>query len=79
MECVQIERKSVYSFYVRVIVVSLCLLVARTESSPLFENTYLNAVELLTTFSGERAEQYEPCLLYTSPSPRDQRGSGVAA
>ena len=65
MECVQIERKSVYSFYVRVIVVSLCLLVARTESSPLFENTYLNAVELLTTFSGERAEQYEPFFQFS--------------
>jgi len=28
MECVQVERKSVYSFYARMIVVSLCLLVA---------------------------------------------------
>ena len=65
MECVQIERKSVYSFYVRVIVVSLCLLAARTESSPLSENTYLNAVELLTTFSGERAEQYEPFFRFS--------------
>ena len=65
MECVQIERKSVYSFYVRMIVVSLCLLAARTESSPLSENTYLNAVELLTTFSGERAEQYEPFFRFS--------------
>ena len=65
MECVQIERKSVYSFYVRVIVVSLCLLAARTEASPLSENTYLNAVELLTTFSGERAEQYEPFFRFS--------------
>ena len=58
MECVQVERKSVYLFYTRIIVVSLCLLTARTESSPLSENTYLNAVELLTMFSGESAEQY---------------------
>ena len=65
MECVQIERKSVYSFYVRVIVVSICLMAARTESSPLSENTYLNAVELLTTFSGERAEQYEPFFRFS--------------
>ena len=57
MECVQVERKSIYSFYARMIAVSLCLLAARTESAPLSENTYLNAVELLTTFSGERAEQ----------------------
>jgi len=38
---------------------------ARTESSPLSENTYLNAVELLSTFSGERAEQYEPFFRFS--------------
>ena len=65
MECVQVERKSVYSFYARMIVVSLCLLAIRTESSPLSENTYLNAVELLTTFSGEKSEQYEPFFQFS--------------
>ena len=65
MECVQVERKSVYSFYAWIIVASLCLLAAQTESAPLSGNTYLNAVELLTTFSGERAEQYEPYFQFS--------------
>jgi len=59
MECVQAEKKSIFSFYTWIIVASFCLQVAQTESSPLAENTYLNVVELLTTFSGDRAEQYE--------------------
>ncbi len=65
MECVQVKRKSIYSFYAWMIAVSLCLLVARTESAPLSGNTYLNAVQLLTTFSGERAEQYEPFFQFS--------------
>ena len=65
MECIQVERKSIYSFYAWMIAVSLCLLVARTESAPLSGNTYLNAVQLLTTFSGERAEQYEPFFQFS--------------
>ncbi len=65
MECVQVERKSIYSFYAWMIAVSLCLLAARTESAPLSGNTYLNAVELLTMFSGERAEQYEPFFRFS--------------
>ena len=66
MECIQVERKSVYLFYAPMIVVLLSLLAARTESSPLSENTYQNAVELLTTFSGERAEQYEPFFQFSN-------------
>ncbi len=50
MECVRVERKSIHSFYAWMIVASLCLLTARTESVPLSKNTYLSAVELLTTF-----------------------------
>ncbi|SVD86040.1 uncharacterized protein METZ01_LOCUS438894, partial [marine metagenome] len=65
MECVQVERKSVYLSYAQMIIASLCLLAARTESTPLSENTYLNAVELLTTFSGERADQYEPFFRFS--------------
>jgi L-alanine-DL-glutamate epimerase-like enolase superfamily enzyme len=65
MECFQVERKSIYSFYAWMIAASLCLLAARTESAPLSGNTYLNAVELLTTFSGERAEQYEPFFRFS--------------
>jgi L-alanine-DL-glutamate epimerase-like enolase superfamily enzyme len=65
MECVQVESKSVYSFYAWIIVASLFLLAAQTESAPLSGNTYLNAVQLLTTFSGERAEQYEPFFQFS--------------
>ena len=65
MECVQVEKKSIFSFYAWMIAASLCLLAARTESAPLSGNTYLNAVELLTTFSGERAEQYEPFFRFS--------------
>jgi len=65
MECVQVEKKSIFSFYAWMIAASLCLLAARTESAPLSGNTYLNAVELLTTFSGERAEQYEPFFQFS--------------
>ena len=65
MECVQVEKKSIFSFYAWMIAASLCLLAARAESAPLSGNTYLNAVELLTTFSGERAEQYEPFFRFS--------------
>ena len=65
MECVQVEKKSIFSFYAWMIAASLCLLAAQTESAPLSGNTYLNAVELLTTFSGERAEQYEPFFRFS--------------
>ena len=65
MECVQVEKKSIFSFYAWMIAASLCLLAVQTESAPLSGNTYLNAVELLTTFSGERAEQYEPFFRFS--------------
>ncbi len=38
----------------------LCLLVARAESSPFSGRASLSAVELLTAFSGESAQEYEP-------------------
>ena len=65
MESIRLERKSLYSFYTRMILASLCLLVARTESSPLSEKTYESAVELLTAFSGENAEQYKPFFQFS--------------
>ena len=65
MECVQVEKKSIFSFYAWMIAASLFLLAARTESAPLSGNTYLNAVELLTTFSGESAAQYEPFFRFS--------------
>jgi hypothetical protein len=55
MECVQVEKKSIFSFYAWMIAASLCLLAARAESAPLSGKTYLKAVHLFTTFSGERA------------------------
>ena len=55
----QVERKSFLSFYARMILASLCLLVARAESSSLPGKTYQSADELLTAFSGESAEQYK--------------------
>ena len=65
MECVRVERKCFYSFYFRMIVVLLCLLVARVESSPPSGNAYLNVIELLTAFSGKSAEQYEPFFRFS--------------
>ena len=59
------REKEYLSFYAWMIAASRCLLAARTESAPLSGNTYLNAVELLTTFSGERAEQYEPFFRFS--------------
>ena len=32
-------------------------------------------LELLKALRGKQREHVDPCLLYTSPSPRDQRGS----
>ena len=43
----------------------LCLLVGQAESSPLAGTVSLNAVELLTAFSGERARQYEPFFRFS--------------
>jgi len=65
MECARVERKSGYSFYAQMLIATLCLTIGRAESSTSSVNTYLNAVELLTTFSGERAEQYEPFFRFS--------------
>lgn len=47
------------------IVALLGLLVVRAESSPLSGSASRNAVELLTAFSGESAQQYEPFFRFT--------------
>ena len=65
MECVQVERRSVYLSYAQMIIASLCLLAARTESTPLSGNTYQSAGELLTAFSEESAEQYKPFFQFS--------------
>ena len=65
MECVRVERKSVYSSYTRTIAALLCLLVAQADSSPFSGKASMNAVELLTAFSGESAKQYEPFFRFS--------------
>ncbi len=65
MECARVERKSVYSFYAQMLVATLCLTIGRAESSTSSGNTYLNAVELLTAFSGKSAVQYEPFFRFS--------------
>jgi len=47
------------------IVASLCLLIAQAESSPFSAKAAMNAVELLTAFSGESAKQYEPFFRFS--------------
>jgi len=47
------------------IVASLCLLIAQAESSPFSAKAAVNAVELLTAFSGESAKQYEPFFRFS--------------
>ena len=49
------------------------------ETDPLRRNAaaggYVAAEGHLVVDDGVATEEYEDCLLYTSPSPRDQRGS----
>ena len=65
MECARVERKSGYSFYAQMLIATLCLTIGRAESSTSSVNTYLNAVELLTAFSGKSAVQYEPFFRFS--------------
>lgn len=46
----------------------LCLLFVRTDSSPATNETPLNAIELLTVFSGENAKQFAPYFRYSVDS-----------
>jgi len=65
MENERVTKKRVYSSTTRAIAVVLCLLVARAEPSPLSDLAPVNAVELLTAFSGESATQYEPLFRFS--------------
>ena len=50
-------------------------------TTPYFEKPILGRLEDKTVFNlkeGESSPIFNSCLLYTSPSPRDQRGSGFA-
>ncbi len=54
--------------YTRTIAALLCLLVANAESSSLTGDASMNAVELLTAFSGESATQYEEFFRFSEDS-----------
>jgi len=54
-----IERKSYLVSYTRNIIIFICLLITKSESSALTNNAYVNVIDLLTAFSGEGAKQYE--------------------
>ncbi len=56
------------SGYTRKIAALLCLLVANAESSPFPGEAPMNAIELLTAFSGESAKQYEPFFQFSEES-----------
>ena len=59
-------RRSVFiSKNARAIISLLCLLSVQAESSSISGETFVNAVELLTAFSGESAKQYEPFFRFT--------------
>ena len=57
-----------FAGYTRTIAALLCLLVANAESSSLSGDTYMNAIELLTAFSGESATQYEEFFRFSEES-----------
>jgi len=59
------ERKSSLASYARNIIIFICLLITKSESSALTNNTSVNATDLLTAFSGEDAKQYGPYFLYS--------------
>ena len=56
------------SGYTRAVTALLCLLVANAESSSLSGDPYMNAIELLTAFSGESATQYEKFFQFSEDS-----------
>jgi L-alanine-DL-glutamate epimerase-like enolase superfamily enzyme len=65
MDSDRVERKRVHAFYAWTMVAMFYLLVAQAESSPYTGKESMNAVELLTAFSGESAKQYEPFFRFS--------------
>jgi len=57
-----------FAGYTRTIAVLLCLLVTHSNSSSLSSDTSMNAIELLTAFSGESATQYEEFFRFSEES-----------
>jgi L-alanine-DL-glutamate epimerase-like enolase superfamily enzyme len=60
-----VERKSYLAFYARKIITFFSLMITRSDSSTLSSNAPLKAIDLLTTFSGEGAKQYEPYFRFS--------------
>jgi hypothetical protein len=69
------KKKCVYSPYSRTITALLCLLVAQAESAPFSGKSPMDAIELLTAFSGESAKQYESFFRFSEEARMIFRGS----
>ena len=54
-----------FAGYTRTIAALLCLLVTHSNASSLSSDTSMNAIELLTAFSGKDAKQYEPYFRFS--------------
>ena len=57
-----------FAGYTRTIAALLCLLVTHSDASSLSSDTSMNAIELLTAFSGKDAKQYEPYFRFSEDS-----------
>ena len=49
------------------------------DPEQVYDCTDLPKTEVVEFIEGLTSAQFKNCLLYTSPSPRDQRGSGMPA
>ena len=62
------QRFTGFAGYTWTIAALLCLLVTQSDSSSLSSDTSMNAIELLTAFSGKDAKQYEPYFRFSEDS-----------
>ena len=62
------QRFTGFAGYTWTIAALLCLLVTHSDSSSLSSDTSMNAIELLTAFSGKDAKQYEPYFRFSEDS-----------
>lgn len=65
MGCDQVKGSCIYSFRMWTIAVLLWLPSAQAQPSTVSDKSAVNAVELLTAFSGESAKQYEPLFRFS--------------
>jgi len=63
-----LQRFTGFAGYTWTIAALLCLLVTQSDSSSLSSDTSMNAIELLTAFSGKDAKQYEPYFRFSEDS-----------